>query len=170
MFRKLLIYLTSVLALLVPITQAADKDCSQKEVQQRVFKERVDTTTHWTPEKLRKLIDSGETIYIHWRWEGRGNNKGGDGFLCDLTQDFREIDKFVMIELSGYSTIQWQALVSIPQEYSKQSGSIRTTPTGTLYGTQELLFRINGAAPSKKFSYEKIKTTMKEALSKKKMD
>lgn len=64
---------------------------------------KVDTTTYWTPEKLRLVINEPKLSFIYWREEGAKYTNKGDRFFRDFMNDFgSEFDNIILMEATKY--------------------------------------------------------------------
>lgn len=129
---------------------------------------KVDATTYWTPEKFRnEIVNSDKVTYVYWRREGLPDVPAGDELLRKLIEDFPEIDRFIVIELTSYHNERKKfnsdamGLLKIPSERNKKYGPIIGL-SGSIfkYGNE---FRIRGP-PTDDYPYERGKSEIKRWL------
>ena len=122
----------------------------------------IESTTIWTPEKfIAEIAEAPKITYVHWRWEGIGDNTNGDKMVEDFSRDATFLDKIVIIELSKYDRNIGKILTQLPGNYNLGREGIRRLPNGSLFKNKRE-FRIK--SPPRRQHYAEDYLTIKQAM------
>ena len=81
---------------------------------------RVDTTTYWTPDKLRQIINEPKLSFIYWKIEVNDEiDKLGDKFFRDVLRDYgSRLDRIIIIEGLRHGKSAYKDLKNVLDEFN----------------------------------------------------
>ena len=70
---------------------------------------------------LREIVMAPQASFIHWRWEGIGDNETGDRYFCDMVVEFAErFGRLIRIEGRDYR-FQMRRIKEVLDEFNPRS-------------------------------------------------
>ena len=97
---------------------------------------KVDTTTYWTPAKLRDVINDNKITFVYWRQEGWKFTPLGDKFFSDFLRDYgAEFDRIILVEGKKYPERHIQSVEDVLNEFNpKASNRVHYSPKYSITG------------------------------------
>ncbi len=80
---------------------------------------KIDTTTYWTPDKLKQVINDEKVTFIYWKVEGAEHTPRGNQFFNDVLRDYgSRFDRILVIEGLKHGQENFIALQDLLNEFN----------------------------------------------------
>ena len=74
-----------------------------------------------TEQSLRAIVEAPAAVFIHWRWEGIGDNETGDRYFCEMVGEFGpRFARLIQIEGRDYR-FRMRRIKEVLDEYSPRA-------------------------------------------------